>query len=385
MDVEQRKTIRMAMAEVVRSVLSNTETKQLLAQGIPPSKLDRKKYSKLFETCVAYDMGLLLWEMLPPDVLDKHKCLRTKSGKNRDFGIDVASPSLDVTAQAKWYGGKSTIAFTSITNFVVLSETLKSKHTVLVRSEDARVQELVWSTRINEHRVLEDRRIDEICREVGAVVAPADTAPQGLVLRGYQETAVETAMCELVNLSSHHRIGSARVTSVQMACGTGKSAVVVETVARFLATYDARSALPILVIVPSVVLLDQLYNQFATWKPDLILARIGGGHKLTSSVANVVITTIQSVAKASVQKYSLCVIDEAHHVAGAVTSPEADEEAPVAAKVWLEGVKSIKARRFLLASATLPVWYRPAYYLAMPPRCYCIAQHGLISVMSDKR
>lgn len=395
-----------------------------------PSHADRQKFSRIFELCMAVELGLIPWASLPPAAFEAAEA-RTGARLARyavrggvpDYGVDAASEDLRRVAQAKWYGENSTITWTDIGKFHSMGVAVGATEMSLVRSEQSRIHSMAASLLGGlpvVDRRLPDVRIDEICAQAlgDAAVVPmlsseeldefldelfgdtaavpddavlddarpdeldallphdespvvvddtaeedlstienllegvtlddeapaADAAPERPPLRRWQAEAIPLLLESLSNVKTREEPVHACI-----ACGAGKSRLVIELIAQGKHT-------PCAILVPAKALLEQFRAEVAKWAPQLSVGLVGDA--LCELGRDITVATYNSASKIAKRHFALLVVDEAHHMEAefeAVASEKDSDDSSDdgSGRVFAMVARSLDYERALLISATL--------------------------------
>lgn len=126
---------------------------------------------------------------------------------------------------------------------------------------------------------------------------------------------------------------------IQMACGTGKSAVAAWAIQRYAEKYKGKFA----VLVPTIHLQSQIAETIRELAPELTVGLVGDNHAQLD--AQVTVCIYNSVAKLR-RGFSFIIVDESHHIEG-VFGPDSAEG------VWREAVRDLDAPTVLLTATPL--------------------------------
>lgn len=182
-------------------------------------------------------------------------------------------------------------------------------------------------------------------------VAVVTTAVRAL--RPYQREAVAACLAALE---------TKKTARLALPCGSGKTAIIAELVRTWLAG-DAVD--PILVAVPSRLLLEQVRDELIAWGVTERVGLAGDGYTLADwDQPRMIIAVYNSVHKLTARRFSRVVVDEAHRVFAEYATEDDDESADegnaedeaVAAsgRVHATALRSLVADATVLLSASLP-------------------------------
>ena len=264
---------------------------------------DRQKHYVLYEYAAALEQGLLPWELIPIASLERVGAHRYRT-VYLDYGTDIASPSLDVAGQVKWQAPKSGVSFRAMSTFYTYSGAiLKSKDLRLITSPDVHIRKP--GDRLGAvHTTITPQRVVQLLAPALEYVPPALPPVTKLKLWPHQVAALEAIAV------------SPTGGRVSMACGTGKSVVMARAVQAWVEDppEDGPSTGHMYVLlVPSLLLLEQTLSTFEKWAPDVPIAALSGEHHLPADFAGLVVSTYQSVKKVAGIDFTGVVVDEAHH------------------------------------------------------------------------
>jgi superfamily II DNA/RNA helicase len=364
-----------------------------------PAAADRQKYSRIFELCTAIELGLTPWASLPPAAFEAAEArtgvefVRYKTnGAVADYGIDAASTTMDRVAQAKWYGKTSSVTWEHIGTFSASAESCGASTRTLIVSQDAkiprRVNGLMRGLPI-QRVVLDDTRLNAICAQALAELPtePADDDPtaqpltseeidtifreilgdsdevltptlpveENLGLKELFELAETPAMPAPLHRWQTNGIpllleslagveDPSETVHACIACGAGKSRLVLELIARGRHT-------PCAVLVPSRSLLEQFRAEASKWTPHLSVGLVGDS--MFELGCDITVATYNSAAKLSDQHFDLLVIDEAHHMEDEFSPSAVDDDKEPRHRAFASAAQSLDFQRALLVSATL--------------------------------
>jgi superfamily II DNA or RNA helicase len=365
-------SLQIAALDQLRVCLSARTAEERL---LPPRALDRQRWSRLFELCVAYEHGLCLWENLPPSAFETCagpiRRFMANGGRPKDYGIDCASIDLAHVAQAKWLAPGSSVSWRAVSTFHSLGVAVRSSAMTLATTPSVSVVSLASALPVKQV-VMPDVKIDEICQlalDTAPVVKPVaeslvepaavperDTQDNVSLgdLDGYLEEILGTISVEpmldrgyawqadAITCLAESLRGSDEAVFASIACGAGKTRVIIE-VAR-------QGFLPCVVFVPAIALLTQFEDEVRKWAPNLLVSLVGGGNAFIEG-ADVTICTYNSAHLLKGHSFELCVVDEAHHCFEEFYENDEDAEG----RVYAETIRSLDCKHTLLVSATLPV------------------------------
>jgi hypothetical protein len=141
-------------------------------------KIDRRRHYRIFELCAAYELDVIMWDQLSPDVVklpELRTALTARGGKLRDFGIDCASADLRHAVQVKWYAPGKTVSVTSIATFFTLATLIGAKKLTLVLSKNVKIAKVVANGLPITKYVIDDDKIRWICHQ--ALLEPVRIVP----------------------------------------------------------------------------------------------------------------------------------------------------------------------------------------------------------------
>lgn len=367
---ERRKENFALLASYLRSFIDDQGNLTVI-----PSQLDRKVHYKIFELCVALKHNLTLWERLPPDFLcDRDLPRYRNSGLYPDMGVDCVGYTghdVEIAAQAKWYGEKSYVNFTNIATFNTIAEYhLNAKQKLLVLSEHGKLPSYYNRER---YGFMEDRvtevEIDQYCLyalyyygingqvtqqdemtndqpiETCEAILTSDAGPrdENIVpisvekkLWSHQEDAVRIALNKLKEKNR---------AFICMPCGTGKSAVLVTVCQEYLSDTGGCAG----VLVPTVLLQEQILEAFAKWTPELKVAKVSDNN----IDADVFVCLNASTHKLP-SNLSILLVDEAHHMDTELLNEDNDDEENLCKteRVWATQARNLDAGKIVLFTAT---------------------------------
>jgi superfamily II DNA or RNA helicase len=342
----------------------------LLPPGdVSPADMDRQKHYAVFEAACAFHYGLVMYEALHPDVLERFNAPRYRDGRGQDMGVDLVSPDGLLTMQCKWYGSKSTVSFTALSTFHTFSDIMRAERRILVLSEDSGgVHSLAKNLPI-EVETMPSSRLDTIVslarrrreKAPSRVIEPAINDVTRNVYHDdmggwkgrYQRDAYDVVLGGIRNRD--------RIVYLHVTGGAGKTCVYVRALMASVAD-PCSTGRQAVVFVPSLQLVDHVARQFALWAPDLRVARVSGVHKDDRASANVIVCTYQSAEKIrTTTPYRAVVLDEGHRVISAffddADDGDEDDDDDQEGRTKRNGHfirRYVPADTYVFASATLP-------------------------------
>lgn len=377
--------------------------------GIPADQapFDRQAHYRLAEYCVAFDMDLVPWHRLPPDVLEAKDLKRYRNGEYADYGIDCASTDLRTAVQVKWHGPKTRVTFREACTFKGLSEIVGAERLVLVRTAGSGLSQYVPLLARIEHTEMLESRIVEVCKLARQMFAPApvavaavepvalsedsvsyleelldgldlselsaavealsaaaavDASPATAAVEAPPE-AVGTLQLRPYQLEAVERIaavlgGGGRVATLELPCGSGKTVIIADYIRRGRLSNPASK---FAILIPSTLLLRQHCARIAEHCPSLKITCAGGG-QLPNKNADVFVAVYNSSHLLQGTPFQAVFVDEAHHMAAEFQAmqfePDTDEDdaaqEAVAERAYAKVARGLHSEAFVLMSATYP-------------------------------
>lgn len=259
---------------------------------------------KIYEYLYAIELGMIVWEDIPPVFCDRFDIPNRK-----DYGIDLIDLECTKTCQVKYYGHNFSITWTHFSTFNTFSEMIDANERILATTTEAKIVEHVEKFMKKKNIALIRKNFDELIKNAlnkyGDDIAAhkhkiRDIKTSLINIRDYQFD------CYVLSL-----ILKKKILRIQLPCGTGKSYIMLYTIySALISNKNDR----FIIFCPWKDLAYQMYDLLKSY--NILTCFVGDGKHViddTSSAIVCVNFSIDHVIKKGIEfKYKF--IDEAHHL-----------------------------------------------------------------------
>jgi len=295
----------------------------------------------LYECCAMYHLDLYMYGDIPPKLF-RDAPPNFKTHKLQDMGIDGLSGDFKTAVQVKFNSPGNNVTYTAISTFNTCCMNLGTvTRKIIVTPNNVHLPNNIENLHF-EHFIISDEQFLDFYK----IAAKFDIRPQKntniIPLYRWQEEAILLLGNKLASINPDAEQMDRQI-KLNASCASGKTRVIAELIHR-------GNYYPCIVFANSNDLVSQLCNEISKWtRQDIKISST-----MKSNTADIYITTYKSWKSVSkmgenIEKFKLCVIDEAHNVEDVF-----DDKAAASATISSKSIYSIiNKERTLLLSASL--------------------------------
>ena len=230
-----------------------------------------EKY-KVFELLYSLELGMILWEDLPPDFDVKFKVPH-----RIDYGIDLVTLPYDKSCQVKLYHENSRITWSDISNYYTYSKgILNIDEMVLATTPEAKLDKMGEKLIIGNNIQL----IRQDFKTLLGKYTPETTTFD--VVTGHPELHELELRPYLLEATQIFNESGENTLSFQLPCGTGKSYIMLHIIREYLKIDPVSRHI---IFCPWVDLAKQMYGLFV--RHNINTDFIGDSHHMLTETSNV--------------------------------------------------------------------------------------------------